>query len=171
MNAALASPARRRLFRLGAGAAVLLAVTGGAAWWWRPGWQAGRLTDGGRRVMGAFARVLLEGSLPAGADAMEAHLDRIGESIGALSPAAQVDWARLLGLLSLAPGRRWLTGLNTDWQDAPLSDLEAALRRMRLSDDAIPRQTYAALRDLHAVAFHAQPAHWGRVGYPGPSAV
>jgi hypothetical protein len=171
MNAALASPARRRLFQLGAGAALLLAVTGGAAWLWRPGWRAGRLTDSGRRVMGAFARAALEGSLPADNAALDEHLDRVGEAIGALPPAAQDDWARLLGLLALAPGRRWITGLQTDWPVATLVDLEAALRRMRLSDDTMPRQAYAALRDINTVTFHAQPSCWALAGYPGPSDV
>jgi hypothetical protein len=171
MNAAPASPGRRRLFQLGAGAALLLALTGGAAWLWRPGWRAGRLTDSGRAVLGAMARVVLEGSLPPDDAALDRHLERVGDAIGVLPPAVRDDWARMLGLLSLAPGRRWFTRLESDWAAASVNELEAALRRMRLSDDSLTRQIYSALRDLTTAAFHAQPDHWALAGYPGPSAV
>ncbi|WP_428420617.1 hypothetical protein [Methylibium sp.] len=173
----VADPAlsRRRLLQLGAGATVVLAAAGGAAWLWRPGVRDGALTRSGRAVFRAIARVVLEGSLPTEAAALEAALDRhllrLDETIAGLPAATQGEIAQLLGLLSVAVTRRWLTGLRSDWPEARIDELEAALRRMRTTDHELRQQAYHALRDLTNAAFYAQPEHWPLMGYPGPSPV
>lgn len=175
MVRASATLSRRRLLQLGVGAAAVFAVAGGAAWLWRPGVRAGRLTDSGRAVFRAVARIVLEGSLPADAAAHEAALDRhllrLDETIAGFPAATQAEIAQLLGLLSIAPARQWLTGLSVDWHAASVNELEAALRRMRTADDALRQQAYHALRDLTNAAFYAQPEHWSLLGYPGPTAL
>ena len=175
MKPAATGLSRRRLLALGAGATVVFTVVGGAAWLWRPGVQAGRLTASGRAVFHAVARVVLEGSLPgeeaAQAAALERHLARLDETIAGFPTATQREIAQLLGLLSVAPARQWLTGLQSDWAAASIGELEAALRRIRSTDHVLRQQAYHALRDLTNAAFYAQPEQWPLMGYPGPSAV
>jgi hypothetical protein len=161
--------------QLGLGASVLVALSGAAAWSWRPGWREGKLTDSGRAVFRAVARAVLEGSLPAeGAAqdaALDAHLDRLGQTIAGFPQATRNEVAQLLGILSIAPGRRWLAGLSVEWPEASTIAIDQALRSMRQSDHALRQQAYHALRDLTNAAFYAQPEHWALVGYPGPVAV
>lgn len=176
MNAPTKSPrdgvSRRRLLQLGLGASVLVALGGAAAWSWRPGWRDGRLTDSGRAVFRAVARAVLEGSLPAeGAAqdaALDAHLDRLGATIAGFPQATRNEVAQLLGILSVAPGRRWLSGLAVDWPEASTIAVDQALRSMRQSDHPLRQQAYHALRDLTNAAFYAHPGHWPLMGYPGP---
>lgn len=165
---------RRRLL-IGTAAVAVVAVAGGGAWLWRPGVRGGALTAPGRGVMRAVARVVLEGSLPAEpaqADAaLDRHLARLDEAIAGLPPATRGELSRLLALLSIGPARRWLTGLAARWEDATEVELEAALRRMRTGERALPQQAYHALRDLTNAAFYAQDAAWPLLGYPGPTPV
>jgi hypothetical protein len=172
-----ASPrrSRRTLLKLGVGSALALTVVGGGAWLWRPGLSSGRLTPPGRSVFRAVARVVLEGSLPLGVAAREraidAHLVQLDAVIEDLPPATRSEIAQMLALLSVAPSRLWLTGLASDWDDAGLEEVEAALRRMRADPQVLRQQTYHALRDLSNAAFYAQSDHWPLMGYPGPTPV
>jgi hypothetical protein len=169
------SLSRRRVLQLGLGASVLMTLGGAAAWSWQPGWQDGRLTDSGRAVFRAVARAVLEGSLPADGAArdaaLEAHLDRLGTTLAGFPRASRNEVAQLLGILSIAPGRRWLAGLAVDWTEASTIAVDQALRSMRQSDRLLRQQAYHALRDLTNAAFYAQPEHWSLIGYPGPVAV
>lgn len=169
------APSRRRLLKLGAGTAAVLAVAGSAAWLWQPGWRTGRLSAAGREVFRAVGRCVLEGSLPKDAAAREAaldrHLDQLDLTIAGLHRAARAELSQLLGLLALAPGRRWFTGLRMEWAEAGIDALEPALRRMRGDAHPLRQQAYHALRDLSNAAYYAQPEHWGPMGYPGPVAV
>jgi len=121
------------------------------------------------------ARVVLEGGLPLGVAAREraidAHLVQLDAVIESLPPATRSEIAQMLALLSVAPSRRWLTGLASDWDDAGLEEVEAALRRMRADPQVLRQQTYHALRDLSNAAFYAQSDHWPLMGYPGPTPV
>lgn len=176
MNALTKSPraglSRRRLLQLGVGTSVLVALGGAAAWSWRPGWRDGKLTDSGRAVFRAVARAVLEGSLPGEGAAQDAaldvHLDRLGQTIAGFPKVTRNEVAQLLGILSIAPGRRWLAGLAVDWPAASTIAVDQALRSMRQSDHALRQQAYHALRDLTNAAFYAQPQHWPLIGYPGP---
>jgi hypothetical protein len=166
---------RRALFKLGIGSALALTLVGGGAWLWRPGLSSGRLTPTGRSVFRAVARAVLEGSLPldvaARERAIDAHLVQLDTVIDALPPATRSEIAQMLALLSVAPARRWLTGLVSDWDQASLQEVEAALRRMRADPQELRQQTYHALRDLNNAAFYAQSEHWPLMGYPGPTLV
>lgn len=161
--------------QLGLGASAMLVLGGAAAWSWRPGWRDGRLTDSGRAVFAAVARAVLEGSLPpegaAQTAALTVHLDRLGQTIAGFPAPTRNELSQLLGILSITPGRRWLTGLAVDWPEASTIAVDQALRSMRQSDQALRQQAYHALRDLTNAAFYAQPEHWPLIGYPGPVAV
>ncbi len=175
MSAASPALSRRRLLKLGLAGTTVLAIGGSAAWLWRPAWRNGRLTEAGRAVFRAVARAVLEGSLPhhegALGAALDRHLMRLDEAIAGFPQATQAELGQLLGLLSIAPARQWLTGLDTEWSRASVGELEAALRRMRTSDHELRQQAYHALRDLTNAAFYAQPEQWPLMGYAGPSPV
>lgn len=175
MSAASPALTRRGLLKLGLGGTAVLAVAGGAAWMWRPGLSGGHLTESGRAVFRTVARAVLEGSLPnepsAEAAALDRHLARLDETIAGFPEATRAELGQLLGLLSVGPARQWLTGLRTDWSQAGVAEVEAALRRMRTTDHELRQQAYHALRDLTNAAYYAQPEHWAPLGYPGPSAV
>jgi hypothetical protein len=165
---------RRSLLTGGLGAAALL-LGGGAAWLWRPGLAHRRLTASGRAVFLAVAQAVLEGCLPtepqARARSLQIHARHLDETLAALPPMVRGELGLLLGLLSVAAGRRWLTGLQVDWAEADVPAVQAALDRMRASDDALRLQAYHALRDLNNAAFFAQPEHWPLLDYPGPTPV
>ncbi len=175
MSDATRRPSRRALFKLGVGSALALAVVGGGAWLWRPGLSSGRLTPTGRSVFRAVARAVLEGSLPpdvaARERALDAHMVQLDVVIDGLSPATRSDLDQMLALLSVAPVRVWLTGLASDWDQAALQEVQAALRQMRADPQPLRQQTYHALRDLNNAAFFARPEHWPLLGYPGPTPV
>lgn len=175
MSAVSPALSRRRLLKLGLASTAVLVIGGSAAWLWRPGWREGHLTDAGRTVFRAVARAVLEGSLPADerkqSAALDRHLARLDEAVAGFPQATQAQIGQLLGLLSVAPVRQWLTGLGTEWSQASVGELEAALRRMRTSDHELRQQAYHALRDLTNAAFYAQPEQWPLMGYPGPSPV
>jgi hypothetical protein len=163
---------RRRLLTLGLGATVLLALAGGGLAWLRPGVAHGRLTPGGAAVFHAVARAVLDGSLPAPPGprnaALQAHMKRLDAAIGAFPAATQAELSQLLALLAAAPGRTLLAGLQTDWDEASVADIQQCLQGMRLSSVRLRQQAYHALRDLTNAAFYADPGTWARMGYPGP---
>jgi hypothetical protein len=167
---------RRTLLGLGiAGTAVLATVGGGVAWMHGAAWRDGQLLAPGRRVFAAVARAVLDGSLPAtptaASSAIEAHLDRMQNTLRALPPHAQREVADLLGLLSLAPTRLALSGLAAGWDEAPVAAVQAALRSMQHSSLLLRRQAYGALRDLTHAAYFADASAWTVLRYPGPRAL
>ncbi|MEN9544869.1 MAG: hypothetical protein RLZZ598_1702 [Pseudomonadota bacterium] len=171
---ALADPGRRRLLKLGAGTAAAVTLAGLAgAWLWSPGWRNGHLNADGRAIFGATALAVLEGLLPtepvALKVALDAHLGRVEATLAALPRQTQAELTQLLGLLQLAPVRRWLTGLELPWQKADLPAAHAAIKYLHLADDALRQQVFHALRDLSVASYMATPLTWGQMGYPGPT--
>ena len=166
---------RRTLLKLGAGSAVLLAVTGGSLALLRPGVEAGRLTATGRAVFGAVARAVLDGSLPEGAAerdaALAAQLRRLDTTVAGLPLPVQKELSDLLALLSAAPGRLGLAGLGSGWEQASIADLQTMLQGLRVSGLELRQQAYHALRDLTNAAYFSDPSTWPALGYPGPRAV
>jgi hypothetical protein len=164
---------RRTLLGLGlAGGALLAAAGGGLALMHRTAWRDGHLLDAGREVMGAVARAVLDGSLPADASAqaraLEAHLSRLQSTVAGMPAHTQSELADLLALLALPPGRRALAGLAAPWPEASVADTQAALQSMRASSLMLRRQAYHALRDLTHAAYFADASTWPLLGYPGP---
>ena len=166
---------RRRLLKLGVGAAALLAVVGGGAALLRPGLVNGSLTQHSRAVFHAIARAVLDGSLPSVVPerdaALQAHLKRLDAVLAAFPAATQGELSQLLGLLASAPGRVARAGLHTGWQDASVPEVQRSLQDMRTSSLALRQQSYHALRDLTNAAFYADPSAWPLLGYPSPREV
>jgi hypothetical protein len=175
-DATLAPVQRRSLLKLGVVSTVTLVLLGGgAAMLYEPAWRDGRLTDAGRRVLGAVARAVLDGSLPAEggpqAAALASHLDRMDATLRAMPTATQREVGDLLAILALAPGRMALAGLGSDWLRADVADLQAAMQGMRTSRLSLRRQAYHALRDLTHAAYFASSDTWMQLGYPGPTKI
>jgi hypothetical protein len=166
---------RRSLLKLGIGSAALLAVVGGGVAVWQPGLVRGQLTPAARDVFHAVARVVLDGSLPAAPAErnalLQGHLLRLDAVLAAFPAATRAELSQLLALLVLVPGRKWLAGLHTEWQEASVAELSQALQDMRTSSLALRQQTYHALRDLTNAAFYASADTWPLLAYPGPLAL
>lgn len=164
---------RRNWMKLGLGSAVVLAVGGGWLASAAPGWQRGAgFSAGAQRVWRAVARGLLDGVLPTAPVAQDAALDglqaRLHAAVLALPGHAQQELSQLLALLATAPGRLGLAGLGTDWPQATVPDVQAALQQMRSSRISLRVQAYLALHDLVGAAYFSEPATWTVLDYPGP---
>ncbi|MCW7542063.1 hypothetical protein OOT46_30165 [Aquabacterium sp. A7-Y] len=164
---------RRRLLQLGIASTVVLALAGAGVSMSRPGLEAGRLTPAGQEVLRAIARAVLDGSLPHGGAPLEAalasQLQRVEALVAAMPGPTRQELSQLLGVLASAPGRRLLAGLEADWRDASVAQLQASLQDMRRSRLAVRQQAYHALRELSSAAYYADPASWQAIGYPGPT--
>jgi hypothetical protein len=164
---------RRTLLKLSLGATVILVAAGGGVALLNPALSHGHLSEGGRAVMHAVARAVLDGALPAALDerekALQAQLQRLEAAIAAFPQPVQAELSQLLTLLATAPGRVALAGLATAWPQASVTQVQAAMQGMRLSSLALKQQAYHALRDLTNAAYFSDPAAWQRMGYPGPT--
>ena len=163
---------RRSLLALGAVSAAVLAVGGGAVALLQPGLRKARLSPGGREVFAGAARGLLDGSLPAGGEALARALDdllgRIDVLIAALAPHAQSELSQLLALLATSAARRTLAGLAEPWPTASVLDVQQALQSMRVSGISLRQQAYQALHDIVGSAYFSDARTWSLLGYPGP---
>lgn len=164
---------RRTLLKVGLISGAALAVAGGAALVMvERAWDGRQLTATGRTVLGAVARAVLDGTLPAdSAPALQAHLDRMNTTIAGMPPGTQAEVNELLTILGTAAGRLGLAGLSTAWPDASVVQLQASLQSMRSSSLALKQQAYHALRDLTHAAYFADSGTWAVLGYPGPSKI
>ncbi|MBC5763385.1 hypothetical protein [Ramlibacter albus] len=166
---------RRSLLKLGVAGAAVLALGGGAAALLQPGVVDSRLSPAAREVFAAVGRGVLDGTLPQDATdrarAIDSLLPRIDALVAGLPPHAQAELSQLLALLAMAPGRRALAGLATNWRDASVGELQAALQDMRMSSLAMRQQAYHALHDIVSGAYFSDASTWGAMGYPGPVAV
>lgn len=163
---------RRRLLKLGVGAAVVLGIAGAGIALIKPGLIDNRLGPDARALMRATAAAVLGELLPAAGPAREAALDaqlaRLDAAIAALPAATRKELSDALGLLATAAGRYALVGLSSPWAEAPVQDVQQALDAMRLSRSNTRQQVYHALRDLNAIAFFTEPTNWKTAGYAGP---
>jgi len=161
--------------KLGLGGATLLALGGGAVALFEPGLRGGRLATPGKQVFRSVARAFLDGALPTDPAqhpaALAGFLDRVDGLVGALPAHARDELSQLLALLATTPGRRGLAGLEANWPDASIGQLQAALQSMRISSLALRQQAYHALHDITGAAYFSDASTWSVLGYPGPVAL
>lgn len=166
---------RRTLLLVGAGAGTLLALVGGTLALLAPGLENGRLSARGREMFAAVARGVLADLLPADpaarAQAIQAHLQRLDDTIAGLPTALQAEIDELVTLLASTPGRLALAGLRVDWPQASEAELQAMLQGLRVSSLQLRQQLYHALRNLTNAAYFADASTWQLIGYPGPNPV
>jgi len=163
---------RRSLLKLGLVSGAVLALAGGAAVLLQPGLVQGRLSPSARELFTSLGRAILQGTLPADAQARKRALAGMVERIDLLAanlpPTVQAELSQLLGLLCTAPGRLGLAGLVPAWQDASEAQVQAALDGMRFSTLALRQQAYQALHEIVGGAYFSDESAWPSVGYPGP---
>lgn len=162
---------RRTVLSVGVAAGTLLALAGGTIALLAPGRRDGKLTDAGRAMFAAVAKAVL-GDLLASepgalAQAIDAHLLRVQDTIAGMPPAVQAEIDELVTIVASAPGRLALVGLGSGWQTASVADVTAALQSMRSSSLALRQQAFHALRDLTNGSYFAAPSTWAAIGYPG----
>lgn len=166
---------RRTLLTLGLGGAALLAIVGRGIAMVRPGLEGTRLGPAGRELFNAVARAVLDGMLPTDdaerQRALDELLDRLDATIAGLPAATRAELSQLIALLGTPPGRLGLAGLASNWRDAGIAELQAAMQSMRVSSLDLRQQTYHALRDLICAAYFADARTWPLIGYPGPTAL
>ncbi|KQY89153.1 hypothetical protein [Pelomonas sp. Root1444] len=162
---------RRRLLKLGLGAAVAIGIAGVGVALIKPGLVDNKLSPGSRELMRAAAQAVLSDLLPPAGAAREAALDaqlgRLDAFIAGMPAATRKELSDALGLLGTAAGRFALVGLSKPWAEAGTQDVQQALEAMRLSSSNTRQQVYHALRDLNAIAFFTEPGNWQTAGYPG----
>ena len=160
---------RRSLLKAGLAGGALLAVGGAALFIGRDPQRDRAL------ILGAVVPALLDGALPveapARAAAIERVVDGVGVAIGLLAPSAQTELERLFTLLALAPGRRLLAGVATEWARAPIDEVAAFLEGWRNHRSALFRAGYAAIHDLVLGTWYADESAWSGIGYAGPLAL
>ncbi len=163
---------RRTLLKLGLGSATVLMLAGGAVALLQPGLRDHALSPVAREVFASVGQAVLDKSLPAAAGprqtAIKELLGRVDTLVQALPPHAQDELSQLLSLLGSTVGRRTLAGLGPAWADASTTEVQQALRGMRVSSLALRQQAYAALHDIATGAYFADAATWPMLGYPGP---
>ena len=166
---------RRSLLKLGLVSGAVLPLAGGAAVLLQPGLEQGRLSASARALFTSLGRAILQGTLPADAQARSRALEAMVERIDALAVnlpvPVQAELSQLLGLLCTAPGRLGLAGLGPDWGDATETQVQAALESMRFSSLALRQQAYQALHEIVGGAYFSDESTWVAVGYPGPLAL
>lgn len=163
-------PTRRQFLKVGVLGGAALAMAGGGLW------LAGRDVQPygaeARSVIAAIAPPILAGALPESAEARRTALNLVVEGVGTaiagLSPYQQKELADLFGLLSLAPARRWLAGVSSEWPECGPEEAAAFLERWRFSAIGLLAGAYAGLHDLVLGAWYAGEASWESIGYPGP---
>lgn len=158
--------------QLGLGSALALSLGGGLLATLAPGWQRAGFSPGATQVWRALGRAFLDGALPtepaAHAQAMDGLVARLHVAVQSLPAHAQAELSQLLTLLDTAVGRRTLAALPTDWPQATVPELQAALQDMRTSRISLRVQGYLALHDLVGVAYFSEPTTWTVLDYPGP---
>lgn len=166
---------RRQFLKFGLTGAFLLAAAG------RVRAQRRYLPASGTDVLAvldADDRVVLAAIVPAllvgvpGADAqVDAIVGSVDRAVAGLPPHLQAEVKQLLALLASWPGRRWLAGVSTSWDQANRQEVAAFLERWRFSRWRMLQQAYHALHELVLAAWYARPDAWPAIGYPGPPEV
>ncbi|OGB23035.1 MAG: hypothetical protein A3I66_08420 [Burkholderiales bacterium RIFCSPLOWO2_02_FULL_57_36] len=164
---------RRTFLKAGLAGTIILATAGGV---YRA--TAGRAPPGkfildaeGKAALGAIVGVVLQGALPADAQAIDVAIARTQETIAGLPLIVQKEIQDLFGLLVFAPTRRLLAGVPVRWADATPDDVTEFLQSWRMHRFAMLQSAYQALHDLILGGWYADESTWESIGYPGPMKV
>ena len=166
----LPSSSRRTFLKVGLFGAVALAAAGGLYRALKTPTQPNRFALDGpaRAALAAIAGAMLEGALPATADAADKAIDHTLQAIAGLPLATQKEIQDLFGLLTLGPARRFLAGVPDDWASAKREDVNAFLQSWRMHRFMMLQSAYHALHDLIIGGWYGDEATWASIGYPGP---
>lgn len=124
-----------------------------------------------RAILSAIIPVLLDGALPAGADAAAARDEALAgalRAIAGLPPATREELDQLFALLAFPPTRSLVAGVWSPWPEASAESISAFLAGWRDSRFALLRSAYEALHQIVYGAWYGNPRSWPAIGYAGP---
>jgi len=166
------SPTRRWFLRASLLVGGSVALFGGAVFRAR-GIRERRLTASGKEVIRAFGLAFFDNLLPRDpaqrAAALDRHVANLDAMLSDLPRVTRLETSALLGVLGNAAGRVAMTGMMTDWGDASVPQLHAALETLRTSPLRDPQRVYYGLRGLSCVSFFTDSQNWTTIGYGGPN--
>ncbi|MGM0434993.1 MAG: hypothetical protein ACQEQ1_10070, partial [Pseudomonadota bacterium] len=92
------------------------------------------------------------------------------EAFLAMGPPNQRQFRQLFDLLESSITRLTLARVSSYWPNVSEDQAEAFLQRWRGSMFNVFNQAYLGLVQVSNAAWYGQPAHWEKMGYPGPPA-
>lgn len=126
------------------------------------------MNDDAKAVLTAVIPVVLEGAMAPTSEATDTALRHVYDAIAGLPRSTQKEIQDLFGLLTLAPSRRLLAGLNVEWAHASPDQVRTFLEDWRNHRFALMQSAYHALHDLITGAWYGDESTWQAIGYPGP---
>jgi hypothetical protein len=161
---------RRSFLKISLMAAAAFAAAGTAYYGLRPTTGPGKYTldDPAKLVLGAIIPIFLQGAQISGVSLVSLSMTRIQGAISSLTLQSQQDVADLFKLLAAAPARRWLAGVDDDWQQAKPEQVKLFVQAWRGHRSPTLQTAYLALHDLVLGSWYADESTWAGIGYPGP---
>lgn len=125
-------------------------------------------------VLRAVMPVILAGAMPTDASLpkiLEESIISLDGLLAANSRAGQKQVQQLFDLLTFAPTRYAVAGLDTDWAHASPEAVNAFLDKWRHSRVGLLRGGYIALCQMMAMNWYLQPRSWAAINYIPPRVV
>lgn len=129
------------------------------------------LREGDMVVLRALMPVVLDGALPADASrerAVNETLQVLDGLLEASSRAGQQQVRQLFDLMTFAPTRRLVAGLQRDWAEASAAEVNDFLNGWRNSRVGMLRAGYLALTQMLTMSWYLQPRSWAAINYVPP---
>lgn len=172
------NPQRRRFLKIGLVGSVVLTAAAGGIMLSRHAENCTNclwLQQDDRHLLQAIIPVMLAGALPLDKDERRHTINEIitgfDLSIAYFPPVVRDEIRKLLWLLEFPVTRSLLAGIWSAWHKADASNITRWLKSWQHSRFDLFRVGYAALHDLIAGAWYANPRSWQRINYPGPPAL
>lgn len=125
-------------------------------------------------LLRALMPVVLEGAFPTD-DSREKVLNDSLQLLDSLlvgsSNAGQQQVRQLFDLMTFAPTRRLVVGLEQDWAQAAAADINVFLNSWRNSRIGMLRAGYLALTQMLTMNWYLQPRSWAAINYVPPRVV
>lgn len=125
-------------------------------------------------LLRALMPVVLEGAFPTDDSRVKVLNDSL-QLLDALlvgsSHAGQQQVRQLFDLMTFAPTRRLVVGLEQDWAQAAAADINTFLNSWRNSRIGMLRAGYLALTQMLTMNWYLQPRSWAAINYVPPRVV
>lgn len=125
-------------------------------------------------LLRALMPVVLDGALPeddSREKVVNESLQLLDGLLEASSRAGQQQLRQLFDLMTFAPTRRFVVGLERDWAEASPAEINAFLNGWRNSRVGMLRAGYLALTQMLTMNWYLQPRSWAAINYVPPRVV
>lgn len=132
------------------------------------------LRDSDLVLLRALMPVVLDGALPVDASrekTISESLQLLDALLEGSSRAGQQQLRQLFDLMTFAPTRRLVVGLERDWTEAAPAEINAFLDGWRRSRIGMLRAGYLALTQMLTMNWYLQPRAWAAINYVPPRVV